>query len=192
MSKHSIRQQMLCKRCELGADERDRAGNIIQQLLLVHQLFAAAEVVALYAPIRGEVATSLLFAAAVAAGKTVVYPRVAGNTMDFVMVSDFASLQLGAFSVLEPNGCEIVAADRLDLVVVPGVAFDRCGCRLGYGKGYYDRAFSNIARNQRNCALVGLGYDCQLVAQLPREDHDIVLDWLITDREMLLFDNTSC
>ncbi|MDY0190544.1 MAG: 5-formyltetrahydrofolate cyclo-ligase [Desulfuromonas sp.] len=188
MPKYRIRKLQLQTRGCLSATQRSSLSYAAQQRLLHHNLFAAAGVIALYAPIRCEVDTSILMEAALAAGKSVVYPRIvqgkSAPDMHFVEINSVADLQPGAFGVLEPQGCEVVAVANIDLMVVPGVAFDRAGYRLGYGKGFYDRAVSSCCSS---CALVGLGYAFQLEESLPHEEHDLVLDWLITDHEVLDF-----
>ncbi|MEA3465256.1 MAG: 5-formyltetrahydrofolate cyclo-ligase [Thermodesulfobacteriota bacterium] len=185
MQKKRIRQSQLLMRRRLTEEQRCEAGHRVQRRLLRHDLFATAQVIALYAPIRGEVETCQLLDAALIAGKRVVYPCVEGEQMVFVVVHSRQDLTLGSFGVLEPCGGDVVPAGEIDLVVVPGLAFDRCGARLGYGKGYYDRAFEG---RPSSCVLVGLGYAFQLGACLPCEAHDVSLDWLVTDQEMLSFD----
>jgi 5-formyltetrahydrofolate cyclo-ligase len=190
MPKHRIRNQQLQARGCLSVQQRISLSYAAQQHLLNHALFAAAGVIALYAPIRCEVETCLLMEAALAAGKRVVYPRVVQGSsapgMHFIEITSASELRSGAFGVLEPQGCEVVAVADIDLIVVPGVAFDRAGYRLGYGKGFYDRAVSSCFSS---CVLVGLGYAFQLEESLPHEEHDLVLDWLITDHGVLSFAN---
>ena len=83
----------------------------------------------------------------------------------------------------EPQGKTTIAPESLDLVVVPGVGFDRQGHRIGYGLGYYDRTLSTCA----NAKFVGLAYSFQVVERLPEEKHDIRLDYLVTECEMIGF-----
>ena len=185
MPKKRLRRSQLLLRRRLTEEQKCEAGRRAQQRLLRHDLFAATQVIALYAPIRGEMETYQLLDAALMAGKRVVYPRVEGERMVFVVVQSRQDLTHGSFGVLEPRGDDVVPASEIDLVVVPGLAFDRCGARLGYGKGYYDRAFEN---RPSSCVLIGLGYAFQLGECLPCEAHDVSLNWLVTDHEMLSFD----
>lgn len=191
MPKQRIRQRQLRARSCLSAVQRSALSLQAQQRLLEHPLFIAARVVALYAPIRCEVETGLLLEVALATNKRVVYPRVEQVTsaaaMQFIEVNSGQDLQPGAFGVLEPQGLTVVEAEDIDFMVVPGVAFDCSGHRLGYGKGFYDRA---VKLCSPNCALVGLGYASQVEESLPYERHDLMLDWLITDHEVLCFANT--
>ncbi len=104
--------------------------------------------------------------------------------LEFVRVDSRADLAHGAFGVMEPSGRDLVAPAQLDLVVVPGVAFDRSGYRLGYGKGFYDRALHDTTAKTVH---VGLSYEFQLVGALPAEKHDIGMDLIVTEEHILRF-----
>jgi 5-formyltetrahydrofolate cyclo-ligase len=101
--------------------------------------------------------------------------------VEFVAVETLAALQPSRFGICEPRSGEAVPLARIDLVVLPGVAFDKKGIRLGYGLGCYDRALAAIERP----TLVGLAYDFQVVNALPREEHDIPVDMVVTERKIL-------
>lgn len=180
MPKRSIRDEMLARRRHLATDTCLGRSLLAQQQLLQTPEFAAATVVGLYSPVRNEVFTEEIFTAARLAGKTVAYPRVRVDQLDFVVVTQRQELVPGAFGILEPGGVKIVPLAALELVVVPGVAFDFAGHRLGYGKGYYDR----FLQEGQGC-LVGLCFDFQLVTKLPAEIHDVRMDLLVTDERTL-------
>ncbi|MBN2644175.1 MAG: 5-formyltetrahydrofolate cyclo-ligase [Desulfuromonadaceae bacterium] len=184
MPKQHIRHCSLQVRAAQGHAVRHRLSVHAQKSLIALPFWENAETVALYAPIRGEVETDLLKQTALTMGKKVAFPRVNKAGMDFVAVAADELLLAGMFGVPEPAGNEMIAPEMLDLVVVPGVAFGRCGSRLGYGKGFYDRYLS---RCSQRCLRVGLGFHFQLQDVLPREPHDMVLDWLVTDVEALCF-----
>ncbi|MCD6527785.1 MAG: 5-formyltetrahydrofolate cyclo-ligase [Desulfuromonas sp.] len=185
MPKNRFREKQLQLRSKLDALSFDQFSHQAQCRVQQLEEFQQARTVALYSPIRGEVATCQLLAEALLADKRVVYPRVDANKMVFVQIESESQLRPGTFGVSEPVGQEIVAPAELDLVIVPGVAFGRCGSRLGYGKGYYDQTFEN---RPSSCVLVGLGFSFQLEDHLPKEEHDVGLDWIVTDREVLSFD----
>lgn len=182
MPKRSIREEMLARRQHLAAETCLGRSLSAQQRLLHTPEFVAAAVVGLYSPVRNEVFTEEIFTSARHSGKTVAYPRVRGDLLDFVEVAQRQELVPGAYGILEPGGVKIVPLAALELIVVPGVAFDFAGHRLGYGKGYYDR-FLREGRGR----LVGLCFDFQLVAKLPAEVHDVRMDMLVTDERMLRF-----
>lgn len=182
MPKRSIRDEMLVRRRHLAVDTCLARSLVAQQRLLQTPEFAAATVVGLYSPVRNEVFTEEIFTAACRAGKTVAYPRVRSDLLDFVAVAQRQELVPGAFGILEPDGAKTIPLAALELIVVPGVAFDFAGHRLGYGKGYYDRFLQ-----ERRGALVGLCFDFQLVTKLPAEVHDVRMDMLVTDERILRF-----
>ena len=143
--------------------------------------YAAASTLALYCSIRSEVATAGIFVAALQAGKRILYPRTVGTTLEFVAVESLETLEASRFGICEPLSGEAFPLAAIDLLVLPGVAFDEKGIRLGYGLGCYDRALAEVERP----TLVGLAYDFQVVATLPREEHDIPVDFVVTERKIL-------
>jgi len=149
--------------------------------------FRSAQTVMLYAAFRGEVDTGALMERVIAEGKTLVLPRSIRETrkLEPCRVQDpFAQLAPGSYGILEPvPGTETVPADRVDLVAVPGVAFDRRGNRLGYGAGYYDRflrGYGDSSQGRRPVAA-GLAFEFQIVDGLPSGEHDCPVDILITE-----------
>jgi len=183
MPKRPIRKNCLQARRQLDAEECARLSLVIQQFVLSLPEWAAAATVALYSPIHNEVATDLLLQRAFAEGKRVVYPRVTETKLQFSRVHPGEVLLPGAFGVREPEG-ESFPLEEIDLMFVPGVAFDLGGHRLGYGKGYYDQALADADSATRR---VGLAFNLQVVAQLPAEGHDVRMDLLITETEIRRF-----
>ncbi|SHJ87858.1 5-formyltetrahydrofolate cyclo-ligase [Malonomonas rubra DSM 5091] len=181
MGKKAIRQRMLHQRLQLSTRDWELRSCAVQQRLVAADCFSSCRTLALYNPIKNEVATDLLLQAAHVAGKKVCYPRVAGERLDFVEVGE-SDFQVGAFGVAEPKGRELVAINDIDLLVVPGVAFDRSGFRLGYGKGFYDRELATIAGA---IVVVGLCFDFQLCPPLPVESHDQRLDYIVTETGLI-------
>ena len=184
MPKRPFRAQMLQQRRVLAHDVGTRLSRTIQQQFLALPEYLASELVALYSPVHNEVQTELVVAHARQAGKRLAYPRVEGDGMVFHEVAPDEPLLCGRFGICEPVQTRPVAAAEIGLVIVPGVAFDRAGFRLGYGKGYYDRLWGH---GQRHPFLVGFAYAFQLVPQLPNETHDLRLDLLLTEDGPLRF-----
>jgi len=182
MPKRSIRDEFLARRHHLASVSCMSRSLAAQQRLAAAPEFASAAVVAVYSPIRNEVFTEEIFAAARCAGKAVTYPRVCGDLLEFVEVSTREDLSPGAYGILEPGGSRIVPLVDHDLVVVPGVAYDRSGHRLGYGRGFYDRVLSS---DRGRAVLAGLCFDFQVVASLPAEVHDVRMDMVVTDERLL-------
>ncbi|HEY5975421.1 MAG TPA: 5-formyltetrahydrofolate cyclo-ligase, partial [Geobacteraceae bacterium] len=162
---------------------RRAASLVIQQQVMARPEFQAARTVALYVSIDGEVETAELVAAALAAGKTVVLPAVAGQSLVFRQVDATIGLVCGAFGICEPpTEAWIVPIANIDLFVIPGVGFDLAGRRLGYGKGYYDRALHAFEGAGR---LMGICYDFQLVAEIVGEPHDVQMDLVVTEQRVV-------
>lgn len=174
---------MLAARAALSASAIGAASRDAQQNLIKSPQFAAACVVALYAPIRNEVETSEIFRAALRGGKKVLFPAVEGTCLIFREVTSLDQLKTGAFGIREPaDSCSRADCREADLIVVPGVVFDTFGRRIGYGKGFYDRALHVLEGSGR---LAGLCYDFQVVNEIAGEPHDVVMDFLITDRRLI-------
>jgi 5-formyltetrahydrofolate cyclo-ligase len=186
MPKGRIRCSQITRREQLTAQQRADLSSRAQSMLVRQPWFVEAKLIALYSSIRNEVDTQHLFEAAISLGKRIVFPRIDGDQMVFVEVESPRDFCSGTFGVLEPVGPKVVPVCCIDLIVVPGVAFDRDGFRIGFGKGYYDQALEG---RPLSCRLAGLAYAFQLDDSIPREVHDVSLDWLVTDQEVLSFDS---
>ncbi|HEY6838749.1 MAG TPA: 5-formyltetrahydrofolate cyclo-ligase, partial [Geobacteraceae bacterium] len=183
MPKRTLRQQLLARRKELGLAERKAAAHVIQQTFVGSREFAAARIIALYAAIHNEVETGEVFEAALAQGKTVLFPLVCGDNLDFRRVSAHEELRRGAYGIPEPEeGTLSCRPEEADLLVVPAVAFSVHGQRIGYGKGYYDRALHALEGSGK---LVGFCYDFQLVDEIVGEPHDVRMDMIITEQRVV-------
>lgn len=184
MPKRRIRRSHIMMREQLTTQQRADLSTGAQSMLVQQAWFVEAKLIALYSSIRNEVDTQHLFEMAISLGKRVVFPRIDNGQMVFIEVRSQRDFRLGTFGVLEPVGTKVVSVDCVDLIIVPGVAFDRSGFRIGFGKGFYDQALEN---RPLSCRLAGLGYAFQLEDSIPREAHDVSLDWLVTDQEVLCF-----
>jgi len=184
--KRSLRNSMLQRRRQLPEAEVMRRSYAVQRRLLCLDVYRQAQTVALYSPVHNEVLTLHLMRDALADRRSVVLPRVVGTDLEFRRVVSLDDLAPGSFGILEPRPeTALVELSELELIILPGVAFDRRGHRLGYGKGFYDRALLVAGRA---CRRVGVGYEFQLVDKLPTFDHDMQLDLLVTETEVLAFD----
>ena len=174
---------MLARRRGMSVVECSRLSNLIQQKVIGSTQFVAARSLALYAARDNEVATSEICRAALASGKLLCYPRVEAGSLVFRQVSGECELVCGSFGIPEP-GDVFPAHDpgALDLIVIPGVAFDLRGHRIGYGKGFYDRTVHSLEGSGR---LVGLCYDFQLVDAVAGEPHDVLMDLIITESRLV-------
>lgn len=181
MSKDAIRKRILNCRDALSPLEIASLSEAVAAQFLASPAYSAAATVALYSSIRSEVVTSGIFAAACKSGRQLVYPRTVASVLEFVEVQSLDVLEETRFGILEPLRGEALPLSAIDLIVLPGVAFDVNGIRLGYGLGCYDRA---LAVKERP-TLVGLAYDFQVMPSLPQEEHDIPVDLVVTERRIL-------
>ena len=145
--------------------------------------FDSARRIILYSPIHGEVDTREVMETSWAGGKDVYLPAVCGAELRFTRVTAEDNCRRGAFGILEPCPTgDVLLPELADVIVVPGVAFDLSGRRIGYGKGFYDRALHRLEGQGR---FVGFCYDFQLVDEIAGEPHDVAVDVIITDRRMI-------
>lgn len=184
MPKRPIRERLLAERRHCSAETCLRLSLMIQERFLGGEAYRAAGSVGLYSPFMNEVQTEQVARRALADGKHLAFPRITGDTMQFVTVTDPADMAPGAFGIPEPVGGEVLGLGSIDLLVVPGVAFDLAGHRLGYGKGYYDRMLGDCADTLER---IGFAYEFQLVDRLPVAGHDCRLTQLVTEQRLLRF-----
>ena len=127
----------------------------------------------LYAALPDEVPTQALMDGFVAQGKTVLLPRVISDVdMELRHYTGRQDLQAGAYGILEPIGALFTDYEKIDVAIVPGMAFDAEGHRLGRGKGYYDRFLSRVPYIYK----IGLCFSWQMVEQVPNDEHDVVMN----------------
>jgi len=174
---------MLARRRVIPAAEASAFGQVIQRSFIASAEFGRADMVGLYAPIHNEVATSEVLKALLATRRAALYPAVTGDMIEFRRVLDPDMLHRGTYGIPEPDAfCEVVDPDLADLIIVPGIAFDETGKRIGYGKGFYDRALHHLEGKGK---LVGFCYDCQVVDAITGEPHDVTMDLLITEKRVI-------
>lgn len=184
MPKHAIRKRILAQRHGLDQERWQHSSRSAQLNLLGLAEYAGASCVALYMAVRGEVDTSLILRRCRDDGKRVLLPAVCGSEMVFRLLDAGEELRPGCYGIPEPcpTGPDHDASTA-DLIVVPGVAFDRAGHRIGHGRGYYDRFLDHRGRKGH---LVGFCHDFQLLDEpIPVEGHDIRMELIVTDRRVI-------
>jgi 5-formyltetrahydrofolate cyclo-ligase len=158
------------------AEEIADATQAIETRVLASPDFERVNVIALYHSMPSEPATRGLIDAALKAGKRVLLPQFGHEEPQLGAFVSWDGLVPGPLGIAQPVGPAIPVRE-VELFVVPGLAFDRGGFRLGRGKGYYDRL---LARRSPTALLCGVCFDDVLVERLPREAHDIPMDRLLT------------
>ncbi|MCM1449654.1 MAG: 5-formyltetrahydrofolate cyclo-ligase [Clostridiales bacterium] len=173
MEKKFIRQMVKNRKALLEDPDRVEAARKVFERLEKLASFMLAEHVLLYNSLPDELSTRE-FMEKWAGRKHIYLPRVNGVDLD-VLPYDRTRMHLGAFRIEEPDGDSPVDLSLIDMVVVPAVAYDRSGNRVGRGKGYYDRLLSRM-----KAVTVGVAYDFQLVDEIEVEAHDRAVDIVIT------------
>jgi 5-formyltetrahydrofolate cyclo-ligase len=183
--KNALRNELLWRRDSLPAANIRLWNRLIQERTVALELYRASPAVALYSPIGNEVDTTSIRDHAFQLGKSVFYPRCSKTGhLELVRVESSAQLQPGAYGILEPmTGASLRVEEREDLlVVVPGVAFDPGGNRLGRGKGMYDRLLNQLG-NIAGC--IALAYEAQIVEQIPVQPWDRKMNTIITEERII-------
>lgn len=181
--KDAIRKQAHANRN--AQENKDELSRRIVGAFMALPEYAMAETVMFYIDVRSEVRTRHDLEQALQSGKTIVVPWCnADGELELFKLDSMDELELGMYKILEPR-TELrglpekqVNVESLDLIMVPGVGFDRRGARTGHGKGYYDKLLQHA---RSNTPLVALAFECQLFDEIPVDDHDIFMNKIITE-----------
>ena len=181
--KRRLREALAERRRRVPPERAARAGEAVRVLLASWERFLAAPRVALYAALPDELPSRPCFEEVVASGRPALLPRIEPDgRLGFRVVTRWGELRPGRYGVPTPTrDAEPAALGPEDLVLVPGVAFDRQGMRVGRGGGYYDRTF---AARSGGPLLCGVAYAFQLVSAVPHDSRDRPMDAIVTDREL--------
>ena len=178
--KRHIRKRLLEERERLGAAQVRQKGAAATRRLMENDLYRRAHCLSCYVSVKNEVHTHALIRSAIHAGKRVAAPVLTSRPGEMIHreVHGLEDLELTRFGLLQPPEKEgiPVSVDAFDLIVVPVVAFDRRGYRIGFGGGYYDRFLAAAS-----APSVGLAYDFQAVDRIPSEPNDVPLDKVFTE-----------
>lgn len=172
------------RRSLLSADVKEKSQHIFEQLCAFDP-FQKAQTIACYSANENEVLTAAIWQGANTQGKAVYYPRITGDTADLEFVRRYPGERLvpGTFGILIPPGENLLNGEqRADVVLVPGVGFDRQGHRLGRGRGYYDRALRGVLAG---ALRVALSYEFQLMPEIPVGPQDEAVDYIITETGLI-------
>ncbi|MBT8242690.1 MAG: 5-formyltetrahydrofolate cyclo-ligase [Nitrosopumilus sp.] len=177
--KESLRNLLLEKRDNTSFDLMKIASEKIQKKLKKIYAFKNAQKIGAYYPIGSEIFTQDIIQELLSQGKEVFLPKVIGDKMEFKKIKDFSSLEKGSFDIMEPKD-DCPADNDLDVILVPTVGISPKGVRLGYGHGYYDKF---LAENK--ITTISLTLEKQIIKNIPKSEHDILIDWIVTEDKML-------
>ena len=186
--KSRIRDEMSRKRDAMKEAEAESKSAAIMKNLVKLTEYKKAKAVMFYAAKGNEVQTMELIEAALKEGKIVLLPitNIEKKEIEAAVIEDYdRDLKKGTFGIMEPDPFKkrVNRKDEknIDVVIVPGVAFDIDGHRLGYGHGFYDKLLHRLDRTVK----IGLAYDFQIVGKLPRESHDHPMDIIVTESRVI-------
>jgi len=147
----------------------------IHKKLRKSKIFKDANKIGAYYPIGSEVLTQDIMQEVLSSGQELFLPKVVEDEIEFRKITDFSCLEMGNFDIMEPkDDCPI--DNNLDLLLVPTVGISQDGVRLGYGHGFYDKFLS---KNQ--IETVSLVFEKQVIKKIPHSDHDIIMNWILTE-----------
>ena len=164
--------------------EKDAVSQKIVDRFMDLPEYDSSKTVMFYVDVRDEVRTRQALPAALSSGKRIVVPYCVDGELELFWLEKMEELELGMYRILEPkNDLRLVENKRLqptdlDLIMVPGVAFDRQGGRTGHGKGYYDKLLQHA---RLDAPLIALAFECQIFEKIPAESHDIYMDKVVTE-----------
>ncbi len=179
--KRAVRRAAIERRDLLSEDERStKSERIVERVLALPEVGAAGTVMAFWS-FGSEVQTSALIEQLHGSGTRVVLPRIAEGELEAVAYAPGDPVTATSFGAMEPAGADVVPAEDVDVVIVPGVAFDRRGGRVGYGGGFYDRLFSRAPA----VPAVAVAFAVQLVDEVPQGRSDSRVDVIVTEDEVI-------
>lgn len=192
MEKKEIRNLILNKRNNLKLKEKSLKDESIFKTLIENDLYKTSKNIFIFINYGSEVETKKIINKAIQEGKKIYVPKTIkeNKEMRAIEIKSLKNLKEDKFGILEPENFEgEINKNELDLIIVPGAAFDRRGNRIGYGGGYYDRYFSDL---EINIKKVALSYELQLVKNIVSEKYDIKVDFIITENEIINTNKKSC
>ena len=179
--KNQLKESILEKRNSLSKAEILEKSEKIKSNLFNLESYKQSKTAMFFVSFNSEVNTHDMIKESIGR-KTVIAPKVVQNEIEPSVIIDLDSLiPSGKFGILEPIEIMKIAYKNIDLVFVPGIAFDKEGHRVGYGFGYYDKFLKKVPK----AVKIGLCFDFQVVGKVPREEHDVPVDFIVTDKEVL-------
>ncbi len=172
--KNSLRRLVRQLKACMTEDERQhQSGNIFAQIERQNS-FRNANIICAYWPLADEVDTRQ-FINKWYTIKQIYLPVVVGNNLIFKQYTGQQSMVEGVFGIMEPTGSELTDLSTVNLVIVPGVAFDAAGNRMGRGRGFYDRLLNSLSAD-----TIGVAFSCQMFAHIPTDDNDVPLKHVVS------------
>ena len=184
--KQKLKDEIFKKRKTLSKSEIKEKSTIIRKKLNSMPEFKKSKNILTYVSFNNEVDTiNIIKDLLIKNEKNVLVPYVdKGKLIQISKINSFDDLEPKIFGILEPkkNKIKKIEINKLDLVIVPGIAFDKNGHRIGYGYGYYDKFLGKL---NKNAIKIGLCFEFQIVDKIPQEKHDVPMDFIVTEKRVV-------
>ncbi len=181
-TKALIRRKILQKRNELDTKSWVQSSKLIYSKLLAHELIKQSESIGIYVSNGKEISTNELILELLKTNKCISVPKIVNDDLEFREIKTFEDLEMGKYGILEPiQECLVVSPKEINLLIVPCVAVDCNGNRVGMGKGYFDRFLSSNNSMKTIC----LAYEIQFLPEINPEEHDQKIDYIITEEKFM-------
>lgn len=181
--KKETRKNIIKERDKLDKVSKKAMDNEIIEKLIMSETYKKARGIFIYIGFGSEINTKIIIEDALNSGKEVYVPKIIKKDMILIKIDSLENLVTSSYGILEPIGDKNdFDVNKLDLIVMPGVAFDEICNRLGYGGGYYDKF---LDKNNIECKKVALAYELQVLNKLEAEEHDVKVDSIITEKRII-------
>ena len=178
--KKELRSRILNLRDSLPLDLRKKYDEEIYKRVIESEYYKNSKTIFIFVSYKTEVDTRSIIKKALKDGKRIVVPKIKTKKDGIlpIAIKDFNELSSGNYGILEPIEDNIIDKEEIDLILAPGVAFDKDGGRLGYGGGFYDRFIGSL---NKKIPIVAIGYNVQIVDKVPRDEFDMNVNGIITN-----------
>lgn len=181
MNKKALRAVMRLKRAAIPSVTRKKKDIRIARRLLASMLYKRAKTIGFYVSNNSEVETDFLLNK-LGGKKIFVVPKTKQKHIHLYELKPDTTFEEAKFSIREPVNTSLFKKwKEIDLFIVPGIAFDKRGHRIGYGGGFFDRLLSKL-----NCTTIGLAYEQQIVDKIPEKKYDVAVSYILTERRLIL------
>ncbi|MDP3765419.1 MAG: 5-formyltetrahydrofolate cyclo-ligase [Nanoarchaeota archaeon] len=178
--KNQLKELILKKRKSLPKEEIIEKSKKIENNLFNLKQYKNSKTIVFFVSFNSEVHTHEMIRKSLK-NKTIIVPKVVHHKLEPSVIIDFDNLIQGKFGILEPIETMKIAYKNIDLVLVPGIVFDKEGHRIGYGFGYYDKFLAKVTK----AIKVGMAFDFQVVEKIPKEMHDVPVDLVVTEERVV-------
>ena len=178
--KNQLKESILEKRNSLSKTEIIEKSKKIKDNLFNLKHYKNSKTIMFFVSFNSEAHTHEMIKESLK-NKTIIVPKVVHHELEPSVIIDFDNLMPSRFGILEPIETMKIAYKNIDLVLVPGIAFDKEGHRIGYGFGYYDKFLTKVPK----AIKIGLAFDFQVVEKIPKEMHDVPVDMIVTEERVV-------